>query len=93
MADEDEVRRFMADCCTCTGRHSDFVQASVLADALVAWRRDHGLPAWTTNIAARRLKDVVPEWRDPITGIKPYRHKASVVGYLGLVLRGPENRA
>jgi hypothetical protein len=86
-ADDYEVRAFLEDRCICTGSNLDFVQSSVLIDALMHWRRDRALSAWTARTCATLLKEVAPRWRDPQTGMRPGRHKASVVGYLGLVLR------
>lgn len=86
MGETEDVLAFLTATCRCHGDPKDFVQSSDLVKALIAWRADRGLPTWTPRLAACYLRDVVPEWRDPETGIRPHRMKSSTMRYIGLRL-------
>ncbi|GAA5073608.1 hypothetical protein N0B44_15725 [Roseibacterium beibuensis] len=80
----DPVAHFLALCCRVTGDSDDVISAAELVAAFQVHSDDCGLTRWSVVRAARGLAEAARHWRDPVTGRRFMRVKASRSAYRGL---------
>ncbi|MBL1435641.1 MAG: hypothetical protein COB08_005525 [Rhodobacteraceae bacterium] len=85
-AQKGELALFLRDYCICTGDAAKFTRTAELLVAYKHWCKAVTRAPLSDGTFAHRLPSLAKTYLDPATGFGFTKHKASVSGYLGVVV-------